>query len=287
VAAEYSFAVSLTKLPAWMTAREALAAALVGVAMCAAGGTARPSSEAVVALRGARLLVAAGQIHDPDAPELEGAMRAEYEKMRADEESASPSVRLRASPLAAGDVPDLLVYEPAGAAPGAPRAAIVFLHGYGGRFALPCWQIASAAASAGATTVCPSIGTDGAWWTPDGGAVVDQTVAALRRAGYARIVLAGLSNGAIGASRLAPRRKGMFAGLIAISGADPAAASPGVPALVVQGRQDAMASAGSSRAYARRAGAKYVDVDAGHFAMLTRDAEVDRAVHDFVASLQP
>jgi pimeloyl-ACP methyl ester carboxylesterase len=236
-----------------------------------------PSSEAPVALGGTALLVAAGRIRDPDAPGLEVAMRAAYDRMRADEDDPASPVQLRTAPVAL----DLLVYEPKTPA----RSAVLFLHGYGGRFALPCWQVARAVATAGFATACPSIGTEGDWWSNAGERLVRTTVEALRAAGYARIVLAGLSNGGIGASRLAARMKGTFAGLVLLSGADPAAAPPGVPVLVVHGHHDAMSSAASAHAYARAAGGKYVDLDAGHFAMLRKADDVDRAVHDFVAAL--
>lgn len=239
--------------------------------------TERPSSEAPVAIGGTQLLVATGRIHDPDAPAVEEAMRAAYARMRADEDDAASPLRVRTPPLA----PDLLVYEPT--LPG--TTAVVFLHGYGGRFALPCWQVAHAVATLGVTTACPSIGTEGDWWTDAGQRVVRATVDALRAAGAQRVILVGLSNGGIGASRLAARMKGTFAGLALVSGADPAAASPGVPVLVVQGRRDAMSSAAGARMYAKRTGGRYVELDAGHFALLLRADDAERAIRDFVASL--
>ena len=246
----------------------------------------------MLAVTGARLLVASGRIHDPDAPFIESAMQAGYARMRADEADPGSAVHDAAPPIA----PDLIVYE--GARRG--ETAILFLHGYGGRFALPCWQVASAVAPLGVTTACPSIGAEGDWWTEAGERGVRTSVDALRAAGYRRIVLAGLSNGAIGASRLAARLRshprqaggpkgspmaGTFAGLVLVSGADPGAPPPGVPALVITGRRDAMSSPANARAYARRARATFVEVDAGHFAMLRRADQVERAVHDFVASL--
>jgi len=66
-----------------------------------------PSSEAPVAIGGTQLLVATGRIRDPDAPGLEAAMRAGYERMRADEEDPASPLVLRSPPLA----PDLLMYD--------------------------------------------------------------------------------------------------------------------------------------------------------------------------------
>jgi hypothetical protein len=43
-----------------------------------------------------------------------------------------------------------------------------------------------------------------------------------------------------------------------------------------------MASSQAARAYAARSGARFVALDAGHFAMLVRGAEHDGAVRDFI-----
>jgi pimeloyl-ACP methyl ester carboxylesterase len=74
-------------------------------------------------------------------------------------------------------------------------------------------------------------------------------------------------------------------GVILVSGVDPKAAAPGVPALVIQGRRAAMSGAARARAYATKANARYVELDAGHFALLTKSDEAERAIHDFVAPL--
>jgi pimeloyl-ACP methyl ester carboxylesterase len=223
------------------------------------------SDEAALAVTGAELLVAQGKIKDPDAPLLAHAMRAAYARMRADEDENRVRVRDAAR----------MWLEPAN--PG--KVAMVFLHGYGGRFALPCWQLARAA---GLLTACPSIGVEGDWWSPDGERAVRQAIADLREAGFARVILAGLSNGATGVARLAPRLG--IDGVILISGADPSASPPRVPALVVQGKNDAMSSASRARAYAKKAHAQYVELDAGHFAMLLKSEDAERAIHNFAAS---
>jgi pimeloyl-ACP methyl ester carboxylesterase len=224
------------------------------------------SNEAELATAGAELLVSQGKIKDPDAPLLADAMRSAYAEMRADENAGRLRVRDAArmwlAPSAEGKV------------------AIVFLHGYGGRFALPCWQVARAA---GAMTACPDVGPEGDWWSKEGERVARAEIDAVRTAGFERVILAGLSNGATGVARLAPRLH--VDGVILVSGADPNAAPPGVPALVVQGRKDAMSSPGRARAYATKAHATYVDLDAGHFALLVKRDEAERRIHDFVVSL--
>jgi len=66
--------------------------------------------------------------------------------------------------------------------------------------------------------------------------------------------------------------------MILISGAAPDAAAPGIPTLVIQGRSDAQIPAGLVHGYAERAGARYVEHDAGHFVMLTQRARVRDAI---------
>ena len=259
---------------------------LVGWLLLSTGAFAsdrRPSNEAGIALLGTRVLVSQGMLHDPDAPRVEAAMRAAYDRMRADEDDATSPVVLASAPLTS-DTQDLLTYQPRGAR---GDLAVIFLHGYGGRFALPCWQVARVAAKHGAMTACPDAGTDGAWWSSEGERTLRTTVQALKTAGAKRIVLMGLSNGGIGATRLSPKMRGTFAGLVLFSAADPSAPSSGVPTLVLHGRRDAMVSQDSSRIYARANGARFVDLPSGHFAMMLDAATVDPEVDRFLRALHP
>jgi pimeloyl-ACP methyl ester carboxylesterase len=233
------------------------------------------SDESILAIAGTRLLVARGELHDPEATKLEAAMHEAYARMRADEDAggvtlvggASERERMWLAPTTRSAI------------------GIVFLHGYGGRFALPCWQVAHAVASLGAIVACPSIGTEGDWWSADGEKAIRSTLDALDAFGTKKIVLAGLSNGAIGVARVAARLGGRIHAVVLISGADPAAPKAGVPALVIQGKTDAMSSAAAARAYAGANRARYVDFDSGHFVMLTRSDEVERTIHDWIADL--
>lgn len=122
------------------------------------------------------------------------------------------------------------------------------------------------------------------WWTPDGERIVRETMRLAAARGLQRIVLAGLSNGAIGAARLAPRMRGSFVGLVFVSGAPTDAAAPNVPVLAIHGRHDAMASVASVRSYAALHHDKYVDLDAGHLALLLRREESLRALRDWLAA---
>lgn len=229
--------------------------------------------EADIAVAATNVLVGAGLLRD-DARELPSAMRKGYAEMRA-EEGDMPTPQLRTYlGLEIPDAFDLMLYDRGG------DAAVLFLHGSAGSFTLPCFQMAKAV---NVTTACPAMRWTGDWWTPQGDAIVRRTVAILRARGAGTIVLAGLSNGGYGASRLAPRMKGTFAGLVLISGAAWDAGPAGVPTLVIHGERDTMASAQEGQAYAARNHAELVSLDAGHFAMLVRRDKSDAAVRAFVA----
>lgn len=249
------------------------------------GGSARLVDRVVdesdVAVAGTRVLTASGLLTD-DAPELPSAMRAAYDDMRKGQGDAPSPVLATYLGLQRPGAFDLVLVDPPSGAPVQADAALVFLHGYAGNFDLPCWQMARAVAPLGVVTACPSTRWVGDWWTPEGEATLRRTVDVLRARGAKKIVLAGLSNGGYGASRLAPRLKGAFVGVIVISGAAPDAAPPGVPTLAIHGARDTMAGVEEARAYAARTSGRLVVLDAGHFAMLVRAEENDRAVRDFV-----
>jgi pimeloyl-ACP methyl ester carboxylesterase len=163
---------------------------------------------------------------------------------------------------------DVVVDEPSGAAQ--PKRGVIFIHGFGGNFTLQCWLVAHAGERVGALTVCPSTSRVGDWWSPQGEAILRQTMAYMRRRGIQRIYLAGLSNGGIGASHLASRFASELAGLILISGADPAAPISGLPVLVIQGKGDERIPASIADRYVAAAGAAatYLLLDGDHFVML-------------------
>jgi pimeloyl-ACP methyl ester carboxylesterase len=159
-----------------------------------------------------------------------------------------------------------------------PRAAVVFLHGYAGNFALACWLMSEAARTIGAVTVCPSTGFAGTWWSPDGERTVRAVLAYLEQRHIATVYLAGLSNGGIGASLLAERLAPSLAGLVLLSGVSPRGSTGGLPTLVIHGESDTQTSAAASRAFAARTGAAYVGYDGGHFVMMVRRIEVRDAI---------
>lgn len=177
---------------------------------------------------------------------------------------------------------DLVVSEPKGTA--APKTGIIFLHGFGGNFAVQCWLMAKPGFSINALTVCPSTGPIGAWWTPQGEAILQETVQYFHQRGIERIYLAGLSNGAIGASRLANRYEEQLAGLILISGADPNAAIIELPVLLLHGEHDERIPVSVMEAYASAAGdhATYHLFDGDHFLLLKQADQVQEVISNWL-----
>jgi pimeloyl-ACP methyl ester carboxylesterase len=168
----------------------------------------------------------------------------------------------------------------------ASDAALIFLHGYAGNFYIYCWELAQAAASANLVTYCPSTGSSGAWWEPEGELTLRATLEYARRSGMNRIYLAGLSNGAAGASVLALSHRSELSGLVLISGTratQPAA----LPTLVVQGQSDQMMPAASARAYAaRNPQAQYHELAGGHLILLSRYQQVRPLIGSFLLGLE-
>lgn len=243
--------------------------------------------EGDLALLGARVAQTSG-LYGDDQGEVSPAMRDAYARMRSEQGGgvASPVAATYLGLQSRGAF-DVVMIEPltkSAPAP-APTSALIFLHGYAGNFEMPCWQLAHAVDGLDMVTACPSTSFVGDWWTPEGEAILNRTVDVLRARGVSRFVLAGLSNGGYGASELAPRMKGTFAGLILISGAEADQPDPGVPVLLVHGTKDNVAPVEEARRYATKHHGKLVEVNAGHFALLVRAEEANRAIRDFVAPL--
>jgi surfactin synthase thioesterase subunit len=98
--------------------------------------------------------------------------------------------------------------------------------------------------------------------------------------------LAGLSNGAVGASEMAGRMASDFAGLILISGGSSDAEDSGLPVLTIQGARDTRMPADLMRAYAERMGENttYVELDGDHFMMLKQAEAVHQAINTWLAN---
>jgi pimeloyl-ACP methyl ester carboxylesterase len=229
-----------------------------------------------VSLLGARLLAARWHLPPVERERLVPAMREAYAEMRRDDAvTPSPAPDTVLGRQGPGAFDTLVIEPPRGRS---AQAGVVFLHGYTGSFTLECWLVAAAARAIDAITVCPATGFAGHWSGHDGERMLRATLHYVQARGVTRVYLAGLSNGAVGASALAPRYASSLAGLVLISGAPSAGGSGGLPVLVLHGSDDPIASAATARAFAARTNASYVGLDAGHFALLVRRAEAREAI---------
>ena len=165
-----------------------------------------------------------------------------------------------------------------------PGAGIVFLHGFGGNFTLQCWLVAAAGDQIDAITICPSTSPSGNWWNSQGQSILQETLSYLRQRGVERIYLAGLSNGGIGASRLAEQLQQDIVGLILISGADPSAAITELPVLVLHGKYDERIPVSVMEQYASAAGssATYRLFEGDHFLLLKEADQVQKAMIEWL-----
>ncbi|HEX4516828.1 MAG TPA: hypothetical protein VH054_24940 [Polyangiaceae bacterium] len=237
----------------------------------------RVVDERDMAVNASRAIAYTHFMNDPDVPKLPNAMRDAYDQMAREEGDLPSPFAATYLGLQRPGASDAIEFMRDG------DAAVVFLHGSAGNFTMSCWLFARAAAKAGVSTTCPSTTWVGDWWSRDGEKIVRESIASLRARGKNRIYLAGLSNGGIGASRLAPRLADeKLAGLVLVSGAAPDARATNLPALVVQGRDDAQISAAVVHAYAARANATYVELAAGHFALLVEREKAQRAITDWL-----
>ena len=231
----------------------------------------------------AGMLGAMGAVNDEEARDFHAILERAYERID------TPSLRLPTPAIAtylgmqtprAFDA--IAIAPPSGGA--TATAAVVFLHGYAGNFHVYCWELAQAAGAANLLTVCPSLDATAAWWTPKGDDTLKETLRYLFDQGIERVYLAGLSNGAAGASALALRHQHELSGLILVSGVR-AERPPDLPVLVVQGSRDRMMPAQKARAYAARSGrARYHEVAGGHLVFLSKHELVRPAISEFFRS---
>jgi pimeloyl-ACP methyl ester carboxylesterase len=231
-----------------------------------------------VALVGTRVLALRWPLSADERERLLPAMHDAYVDMRRDDVvTPSPVVDTlldRQQP----DGFDALVIEPRAEASPAPKYGVVFLHGYAGSHTLACWLVAKAAQTIGAATVCPATGFSGHWRGENAERILRASLDYLHRRGIRQVFLAGLSNGASGASGLAPAFAPSLSGLILISGAPANGGNAGLPTLVLHGTDDAVASPAAAQAFAARTHASYASFPGGHFVLLVRREDTRKAI---------
>jgi hypothetical protein len=229
-----------------------------------------------LALAGTRLLGMKWGISPDEQTHLLPAMRQAYAAMRWDDAfSPSPVLDTLLGRQSAAAFDTLVVEPRAESRAFVPiKFGVVFLHGYGGSTTLECWLVASAARAIGALTVCPASDFTGNWRGETGEKILRATLDYLHGRGIERIFLAGLSNGAVGATALAPRFASALQGLILISGAPASGQNAGLPTLVVHGSRDTVTPVEAARSFVARTRASFAGFDGGHFVLLVRRAEV-------------
>jgi pimeloyl-ACP methyl ester carboxylesterase len=206
----------------------------------------------------------AGILPENDTKNLIPTLKRSFEAMNQAEGSSPSPIVMTTLSRQSQDAFDTLEI----AGPVLSTRAVLFLHGSGGNFTLQCWMIAQAAQRAGAATFCPSTRLEGDWWKGPGPDIVRETMGRLRARGFDHVVLAGLSNGGVGASFLAPKLRDEIVGLLLVSGAAPDAPAATVPTLALEGSHDTMMSPRVVRLYAERTGAAYVELDGTHFLLI-------------------
>jgi pimeloyl-ACP methyl ester carboxylesterase len=117
-----------------------------------------------------------------------------------------------------------------------------------------------------------------------GQSILQETFSYLHQRGVERIYLTGLSNGAIGVSRLADQFKQDIAGLILISGADPGATITKLSVLLLHGKYDERIPVNMMEQYASaaRPNAMYHLFEGDHFLLLKQADQVQEVMIDWL-----
>ena len=125
---------------------------------------------------------------------------------------------------------------------GGKRPVLVFLHGFGGQLTPYLRMLVESELGREFIVIAPTLDNLGAWWSPNGAAVVERVLQYLPpEADPSRVYLVGLSNGGVGATRLAtlPRLRSRIHGAVLVSGVGDAAATPdGTRFLILSGVKD-------------------------------------------------
>jgi cell wall-associated NlpC family hydrolase len=112
------------------------------------------------------------------------------------------------------------------------------------------------------------------------------TIRYLRAQGVEQTILAGLSNGAIGAAGLAPRLRDELTGLVLLSGYYDLPIMSGLPVLMIHGKADTRFSLGRFREIASGYGeqAKAIEMEGSHFLLIEDPDHVIAALSDWLRS---
>ncbi len=173
---------------------------------------------------------------------------------------------------------------------GYDRTAFVFLHGYGGNWAMLCW-IAHEHFGATEWTFCPSTSVAGNWATTEGVATLATTLAEVPP--ESELYLFALSAGAASVDaaidQLPADARRRIAGVIYLFGGESVPPRHRIPGLIVAGRGDERFSWRILKANADRQRASGRDltfelVDADHFGLAKQHLAVSHAVNGWLST---
>lgn len=221
---------------------------------------------------------------------ITSALFADYSEMRATQRVYPSPLISTYLHLQAPTHFDAVIFEPERNQP--PEFAVVFLHGYLGNVAAQCWEIAKAIKVFRAVTVCPSTDWTGAWWQPQGPAILQETFEYLRGQGIQKFYLGGFSNGGLSINRLASQLKSEkgLGGLFFIDGIQEGISirETGLPVLIIQGKQDARIPAMGVRQVVEVVGdlGTYVELNADHFIIMKQPDQVQNAIVKWLEKLE-
>ncbi len=237
-------------------------------------------------------------VDDDRARRIRSLFLSVYRPMRQDPDFAAlPTLMPTAyrSPNAPGP---LAIYQPEAAE---PLPVVLFLHGWGGPFRGYLWVLKALAESEGVAIVVPSFGL-GNWRQTVGQQAIDDALAHIEadpELDADRVVLVGLSNGAMGVSRAVLAGADRFAAVVYLSPVLESAhayavgeAMVGRPVSVVTGAEDCRVPAewvaeGAGALQAARPQARRVDVpEEDHFLLFSQPEVVLAEIAEVVRGLR-
>lgn len=181
-----------------------------------------------------------GAFRGEDVTRARPYLKQDYRRMRADLDFAPVPSTLAANMLGmtSSAAIETLVFNPP--AEGRADRAIIYMHGAGPLFKLPCWMLARRMPDA--MIVCPTVGLRGEWAHPDAAAAF-QTVLSWTRERSSAVYAVGWGTGGHGLLRLLNGNAlGHVSGMVLVSGYDENyfddVRRSGLPILILHGEQD-------------------------------------------------
>lgn len=210
-------------------------------------------------------------------------LKQDYRRMRGDPDFAPVPSTLGANMLgmSSPEGVETLVFNPP--AEGRAPRAIIFLHGAGPLYKLPCWMLARRMPDA--LIVCPSVGLRGEWAHPDGVAAF-QAVLSWTRQRSAAVYAVGWGTGGHGLQRLLNANAlGHVSGMVLVSGYDENyfddVRRSGLPILILRGEQDRRTPAFRVDGLAGLDRVRNLEMPGGYFVFYEQEEVVQEEIDSF------